>query len=238
LVQELQPLVVEVTVSDRLSAGAVSTIKRSNRFPKPSKQARKPQNPDAAVEMRYRAILEQIPAVIYTDSINDNHTLYINPQIQYITGYTPEEWMEDDLLWYKIILKEDQEKIWSENLRTEKTGETYKTEYRLRTREGIIKWVHDEAWLIRDKRGKPLFWQGYIIDITERKQIELELEQRAAELTALQETVLYLTARHSLPDLLNLIVERATKLLCASNGLLYLVNEEAQKSPGSAIIHD
>jgi PAS domain-containing protein len=88
--------------------------------------------------------------------------------------------------------------------------------------------VHDEAWLIRDKAGKPLFWQGYIIDITERKQIELELEQRAAELTALQETVLYLTARHSLPDLLNLIVERATKLLYASNGLLYLVNEEAE----------
>jgi PAS domain-containing protein len=88
-------------MSDRLSAGAVSTIKRSNRYPKPGKQAKKPQNPDAAVEMRFRAILEQIPAVIYTDSINDNHTLYINPQIQYITGYTPEEWMEDDLLWFK-----------------------------------------------------------------------------------------------------------------------------------------
>jgi PAS domain S-box-containing protein len=184
---------------------------------------------DTAVELRYRAILEQIPAIIYTDEVGGtNQTLYINPQIESVTGYTPDEWMADNHLWFKIIQKEDQERVWTENIRTEKTGEPYKVEYRLRTRDGQIKWVHDESWLIRDSSGKPLFWQGYIIDITERKQIEMELEHRAAELSALQETVLNLTRRHTLPDLLKLIVERATALLNASNGMLYLVNPDAQ----------
>jgi PAS domain S-box-containing protein len=136
--------------------------------------------------------------------------------------------MADDLLWYSIIHKGDQERVWAENLRTEQNGEPFKAEYRLHTRGGRIKWVHDESWLFRDPSGKPLFWQGFIIDITERKQIEMELEHRAAELSALQETVLNLTVRHSLPDLLNLIVERATLLLNASNGILYLANSDAQ----------
>lgn len=192
------------------------------------KQFNQQHKADAAVELRYRAILEQIPAIIYTDTPGEkSHTLYINPQVHAILGYSPKEWMADDLLWYSIIHKEDQERVWAENLRTEQTGEPFKAEYRVHTREGRIKWVHDESWLFRDPSGKPLFWQGYIIDITERKQIEMELEHRAAELSALQETVLNLTARHSLPDLLNLIVERATLLLNASNGMLYLANSDA-----------
>ncbi len=184
---------------------------------------------DTAVELRYRAILEQLPAIIYTDSVGEvNQTLYINPRVELITGYTPEEWIADCDLWHKIIHLDDQQRVWAENIRTEQTGEPYKEEYRIYTRDGQLKWVHDEAWLIRDATDRPLFWQGFMIDISDRKQTEMELEQRAAELTALQETVLNLTARHSLPDLLNLLVERATTLLNADNGMLYLVDQEAR----------
>ena len=149
-------------------------------------------------------------------------------RLKSVTGYTPEEWMADDLLWFKLIHEDDKARVWAENLRTVEIGEPFMVDYRLCTRDGQIKWVHDESWLIRDASGKPLFWQGYIVDITERKQSELELEHRAAELSALQETVLNLTARHTLPDLLNLIVERATMLLNASHGMLYLANPEEQ----------
>ena len=204
-------------------------LKHDDNFRAHVKQVRKNSRSETGLELRYRAMLEQIPAIIYTDSVGEiNKTLYINPHIQSVTGYTTKEWIADELLWFKIIHKEDQERVWAENIRTEKTGEPYKVEYRICTRDGQIKWMHDEAWLIRDASGKPLFWQGFIFDFTDRKQIEMELEHRAAELSALQETVLNLTARHSLPDLLNLIVEHATTLLNASNGMLYLVNTEAQ----------
>jgi PAS domain S-box-containing protein len=184
---------------------------------------------DTAVALRYRAMLEQIPAIIYTDAVGEfNQTLYINPRVEMITGYTSEEWIADRDLWFKIIHQEDQARVWAENIRTEKTGEPYKEEYRIYTRDGQLKWVHDEAWLIRDAANQPLFWQGFIIDISDRKQTEIELERRAAELSALQETVLNLTTRHTLPDLLNLIVERATTLLDAKNGMLYLVDKATQ----------
>jgi PAS domain S-box-containing protein len=180
-------------------------------------------------ELRHRAILDQIPAIIYTDSAGKtNQTLYINSRVQTITGYTPEAWMADRDLWFKIIHQDDQERIWAENVRTEETGEPYQAEYRICTLDGQQKWLHEEAWLIRDEASKPLFWQGFIIDITERKQSEMELAHRAEELSALQETVLNLTARHSLPEVLNLIVERATKLLNSNHGMIYLVDAEKQ----------
>jgi PAS domain S-box-containing protein len=174
-------------------------------------------------------MLEQIPAIIYTDSVGEfSRTEYINPQVESITGYTPKQWLDDRELWFKIIHKEDQERVLSESIRTGETGEPFKVEYRIWTRDGQTKWIYSEAWLLHDASAKPLFWQGFMIDITERKQAEMELEHRAAELSALQETVLNLTMRHSLPDLLNLIVERATRLLNANGGGLYLVDREAE----------
>ena len=216
-------------MQNKLATLEIPAFKKSGSFSPRNKLTRKENKSDTAVALRYRAMLEQIPAIIYTDSVGKlNQTLYINPRVELITGYTPEEWIADRDLWFKIIQKEDQERVWAENIRTEGTGEPYKEEYRIRTRDGQIKWVHDEAWLIRDAANKPLFWQGFIIDITDRKQTEMELVHRAAELSALQETVLNLTDRHSLADLLNLIVERAATLLNASNGMLYLVEPDTQ----------
>jgi PAS domain S-box-containing protein len=216
-------------MNDRLATAVLTTIKRDENYHVHTKNIRKLPKSEAAVELRYRAMLEQIPAIIYTDSAGEtNQTLYINPQIESVTGYTPEEWIANRNLWFDIIQPEDQERVWAENIRTEETGEPYKVEYRILTREGQIKWLHDEAWLIRDATSKPLFWQGFMIDITERKHTEMELEYHAAELSALQETVLNLTKRHPLPELLNLIVERATRLLNANGGRLYLVDVDAQ----------
>lgn len=161
-------------MNDRLASAVLTTIKRDENYHVHTKRIRKLPKSTAAVELRYRAMLEQIPAIIYTDSAGEfNRTLYINPQIETITGYTPKEWTSDRELWFKIILPEDQERVWAENIRTEKTGEPYKVEYRIRTRGGLVKWMHDEAWLIRDAASKPLFWQGFIFDITDRMRTEM-----------------------------------------------------------------
>jgi PAS domain S-box-containing protein len=216
-------------MNDRLASAILTTKNRDNDSHVKTRHIRKLPKSEAALEFRYRAMLEQIPAIIYTDSVGEfSRTVYINPQVESITGYTPKQWLTDRELWFKIIHKEDQDRVWSESIRTAETGEPYKVEYRIRTCDGQTKWIYSEAWLLHDATDKPLFWQGFMIDITERKQAEMELEHRAAELSALQETVLNLTMRHSLPDLLNLIVERATKLLYANGGGLYLVDREAE----------
>ncbi len=123
--------------------------------------------------VRYRALVEQVPAIIYTDSAEKIfQTLYINPQLKTITGYDPEEWIADKDLWSKIILPEDQERVLEEYTRTYKAMQPSISEYRIKTRNGKVIWVSDETQLIRDRKGKPLFWQGVMIDITSRKRAE------------------------------------------------------------------
>jgi PAS domain S-box-containing protein len=128
---------------------------------------------ESSMGVRYRALVEQVPAIIYTDSAEKIYkTLYISPQLKTITGYEPEEWLADDDLWSRMIVDEDRDRVLEEYSRTYAANEPSISEYRINTRDGKIIWVSDETRLIRDRKGKPLFWQGVIVDITARKRAE------------------------------------------------------------------
>src|SRR4030066_1395473 len=128
---------------------------------------------ESTMGVRYRALVEQVPAIIYTDSAEKIfQTLYISPQLKTITGYDPEEWIADDDLWYRIVAPDDRERVLEEYTRTFSAMEPAISEYRVNTRDGRVIWVSDEMKLIRNRKGKPLFWQGVMIDITARKRSE------------------------------------------------------------------
>src|SRR4030066_564738 len=148
------------------SPSSQSTTGRNNR-------GRKPKGRESSMGVRYRALVEQVPAIIYSDSAeNIYETLYINPQLKVVTGYTPEEWIADKDLWREILLPEDRERVLEEYTRTYTSMEPSFSEYRIQTRDGRVIWVSDETRLIRDRKGKPLFWQGVMVDITARKRAE------------------------------------------------------------------
>ncbi|MEP7059888.1 MAG: PAS domain-containing protein [Actinomycetota bacterium] len=129
-------------------------------------------------EERYRAIVEHVQAVIYVDAADASmRTIYISPQVLDMTGYSPEEWMEDPELWLKVTYVDDREMIASAYANALAAEESWKADYRLVTRDGRTIWVHDEMTIIRDEAGAPLFLQGVIFDVTERKLAEQALRE-------------------------------------------------------------
>jgi diguanylate cyclase (GGDEF)-like protein/PAS domain S-box-containing protein len=131
-------------------------------------------------EKRYRALVENIPVVAYTQEVDNLATaVYVSPRIEDLTGYRPEEFSEDHQLWYGVVHPDDRWAVEAEDERTELTGEPFAMEYRMVHREGQVLWVRDQSVLVRDDVGKPLYWQGVIADITERKSLEDQLEYRA-----------------------------------------------------------
>lgn len=137
------------------------------------KGGKPPQSVESTMEVRYRALVEQVPAVIYTDSAEKIfETLYISPQLKSLTGYEPEEWLADIDLWERMIHPDDRARVFEEYTRTYIAMEPSISEYRMITRDGKTIWVRDETKLVRDRKGKPLFWQGVMIDITARKRAE------------------------------------------------------------------
>src|SRR5918995_1568874 len=126
-------------------------------------------------EERYRTLVEQLPAVTYMQETENATLAYVSPQIESVLGYSPEEYLANPDLRWQTIHPEDRGWVLREDIRTDETGEPYSVEYRRISRDGRVVWVREEAMLVRDSEGRPLFWQGILMDVTERKHQEENL---------------------------------------------------------------
>ena len=104
--------------------------------------------------------------------------------------------------------------------------EYFNLEYQMKRKDGSIFPSDHTVTSLLDDQEKRIGWISAIRDITERKRDEDALRRRAEELAALHETVLDITGRHDLPELLRSILERATKLLTATGAGLYICYPE------------
>jgi PAS domain S-box-containing protein len=140
------------------------------------------------VEASLQALLERLPGVVYAVSPEaPNAVLYVSPQIQTLLGVSAANCIGDSELWDRLVHPEDLEWVVAECERTNQTGEPFSGEYRMCTADGQVRWVRDEAVLVRGGDGRPLFWQGILTDITathltaDRLAEALDREQEAAQ---------------------------------------------------------
>ena len=133
-------------------------------------------------ELKFRTLVERIPAVTYTAALDATRTTtYVSPQIEHYLGYLPDDYRANPDLWSRALYEEDRARVLAEVAACQTTGEPLVCEYRLRARDGRDVWFHDEAVLVRDERGQPLFLQGVQFDITDRKRAE-DAARRQSEL--------------------------------------------------------
>lgn len=124
-------------------------------------------------EARYKGLVEQIPAIMYTASLDgDGATSYISPQIEGILGYTPSECREDPGWWREKLHPEDRERVLAEIEACRAGLKPLVCEYRMIARNGRVVWLRDEGMVLRDNAGHPLCLQGIMVDITDRKLAE------------------------------------------------------------------
>ena len=89
-----------------------------------------------------------------------NEHVLTDAQIQALVGVSAADCVGDLELWDRLVHPEDLEWVAAECERTNQTGEPFSGEYRMRTTDGQVRWVRDEAVLIRAGDGRPLFWRG------------------------------------------------------------------------------
>ena len=129
-----------------------------------------------AAEAKYRSLVEQIPAIAFTAALDvPGNLLYVSPQIQCL-GFSPDEWLENPDGVLNRIHPDDQTRVLAAFAHSYETAEPLRCEYRLLTSKGEPRWFLDEARVVYDAAGTPLCLQGVLIDITEDKRREAELE--------------------------------------------------------------
>jgi PAS domain S-box-containing protein len=132
-----------------------------------------------ASEARYRALVEQTPAIVYTwgvaGGLGTFVGLYVSPHVEDVLGYDPQEWLENPSLWMERLHPEDRDEVLTEVSRCIEGGEPFRSEYRMIAKDGHLVWLHDEARIVnRDEEGASTLYQGVLIDITARKDAEDE----------------------------------------------------------------
>jgi PAS domain S-box-containing protein len=144
-------------------------------------------------EVRYRALVEQIPAIIYTEIEDETSPIgyrdvYISPQAESILGYTPFEWQADPELWIRAMHPDDRDRVNEDDRASVDTG-TFTSEYRMIARDGRVVWFQDVANVVEDPMSGVRFWHGVMLDVTEQKLAEASHWELAAKYRTLVEQI-------------------------------------------------
>jgi PAS domain S-box-containing protein len=142
------------------------------------------------LEARYRALVEQIPAVVFMAYLDRGiGEAYVSPQIEAALGFSQEEWLEDPVGWYRHIHPEDKQRWSTEAAEMFLTGNPLRSAYRVVARDGRVIWFHCEAKMIRRENGEPWFIHGVGFDITDLKRTEEALQEERNVVSTILHTV-------------------------------------------------
>jgi PAS domain S-box-containing protein len=137
----------------------------------------------AVAELRYRSLVEELPAALYISSIDEtSYALYVSPAIVALLGYPIDEWERKPRLFEEILHPLDRDDVLDAVTKAKADGSPYEAEYRLLREDGDIVWVRDRAVTVRDSNSRPLHWQGFLIDVTARKHAEARFRTLAEQL--------------------------------------------------------
>ena len=133
---------------------------------------------DADSDDRYRALIEEIPALTYVAFSDESGSrAYVSPQLLTMTGFSPGEWLAEPDMWARLLHPEDRETVLRKFREACARGGTFAAEYRLLDREGRIVWWRDEGKVLPGPDGKARFVRGFVLDITEQKLAEESLRR-------------------------------------------------------------
>ncbi len=180
-------------------------------------------------EERYRRLFEDAVLGIFQSS-SDGKMIAINPAYAHIFGYQSIE----DLL---ENLQNVTDLYWDANNRPEIVTKVLagsgpvSVEVQYRRKDGSLFTGDLHVWGVWAADGSFQYLEGFVEDITDRKQAEQFLTRQNAYLEALNETALAMLNRLDANEVLQSIVQRATQLFNLPDGFLYLTSQD-QQSPG------
>ncbi|KKH98245.1 hypothetical protein EO95_03330 [Methanosarcina sp. 1.H.T.1A.1] len=125
-----------------------------------------------ASERKYRSFIQNFHGIAF--QLDENFVpLFLHGAVEEITGYSEEEFMSW-IKWKDIIHPEDLSFVLKEEEKIQSSQSIgyEETEFRIKHRDGRIRWVNEIYQKIQGKDGKPEFYQGTIYDVTERKETE------------------------------------------------------------------
>ena len=143
-------------------------------------------------EERLRMLMAATPVGIFQTNAR-GEGVYINDWYCTITGMSPES--ANGFGWAERLHPDDRDRVLDEWKRAVPEGAEIALEHRFRNPDGKVTWVLGRAVPMRDEDGTITGYLGSMTDITERREAEKTLEERAQLLALTGDVAVALTRR-------------------------------------------
>lgn len=129
------------------------------------------------LESKYKSFINNIQGIIFRFDKNFS-PLYITGAIEELTGYTKNDFLNNKVRFVDLIYQDETVNADEVLNRMRTKGRNEKSiEYRLKNKDGAIKWVHQTFLNKIDVNGNTDQIEGIIYNITERKDAEDDLKR-------------------------------------------------------------
>ena len=172
-----------------------------------------------AAEEKYRMLFEQVQEGVFV-STPDGRLIDCNDAFVQMLGYnTREELMQQNVETGVYALPEQRDLFRRE---IEKHNYVRNFEVSMRRKDGSLMIAVESSFASRDAFGKIERYQGFLLDMTEKKRAEEEIRRRNRELNALNAMAVIATQSFDLDEILNLTLRQVVTLFAAETGSVYL----------------
>lgn len=131
---------------------------------------------------QFQSLINHLSGTVYRCRFDADWTmLYLSSNIDSITGYSAEELIHSAVTSYgSLNHPDDNARVANEVAAAIEARQSWEVEYRVRHRDGEYRWVSETGRAVRDSDDQVLFLDGFIIDITAKKQTEIQLLESQA----------------------------------------------------------
>ena len=144
-----------------------------------------------ASEEQFRSLASNIPGISYRCLFDRDWTMiYMNDAAEIITGYPAADFINNAARSYEsVIHRDDTASVARAVELAAEAGQPWEIEYRIMHRDGTLRWVHEKGRAVTDMSGTAPYLDGFIMDITRRKQAEDALRESEEKLAGILNSI-------------------------------------------------
>ncbi|WP_341530881.1 PAS domain-containing protein [Nostoc sp. UHCC 0302] len=167
----------------------------------------------------------QIVARATNDAIWDwdlqTNKIWWNQTVETLFGYSTEQVNSDADWWWQLIHPDDRQKTGATVRAVTVSGEQFwTTEYRFRCSNGSYAYILDRGYILYDNTGQPARMIGVMMDITDRKRVQAELQRQNLRSQLFADVTLKIRQSLQIDEILRTSVTEVQKLLHADRVLI------------------